>query len=644
MEHIVKTINLEEFKTRFPLTYPSLKYGNVFYLDKDTISDYPNGNYNLIPCGLNEKICGPYENFTKEMGELYKGQTLYYSTLKKWYDEFLEYYDLLYSNECNKPYSSATQYYTIVEGDGGINYQTYKDMDDSFQSHGGENFYKWLLKYYFVSLDLKNEYFFAKNENIKLSLSYPEWISVIDNMESPIMYYPDVIELYGEIALWYKTFGKEKNNSKYVSNSNYKEYINKGGYDTYLILKNWISKTNTNFETINNNVEYYEDELSPSMTLQIPLKKKVEDFGNLSIFCPDFVAGEKYNVGNICLYSGETYILTASTSYGYKIADSSYVFDDEAWQTYYNYYKKSHPDDFSEYLPDYILSGRTVSSLDNFTRTTETVDNLGNSLPGYYEVSSASTYVQPPEDQILELKYELGKAVNYGIIDEEGKIYSGDLLYYLELYLCDTEGNKLQETSYIVKEGESVADTIDLMVRKSSSLENVDDTIHCDFTYYIGTTFTYENKKAKLVNSNVNGKDYELGVKCVEHCTLSILLCIYFLSENEKYTVRYLKVNKDIEEKYNESAGKYVNVAMTDWFIEPKAYKANDMIVAPSIRKEEVLGFSLPETIENNIYIDRGYSTVLDKHLRIGEVTSFDTLSKYGNGLFNLISLEEESI
>ena len=50
------------------------------------------------------------------------------------------------------------------------------------------------------------------------------------------------------------------------------------------------------------------------------------------------------------------------------------------------------------------------------------------------------------------------------------------------------------------------------------------------------------------------------------------------------------------------------------------------------------------ENLTNNIYIDRGYATVLDRHLRLGEISSLEALEKYGNGSFNLINLEEETV
>ena len=87
-----------------------------------------------------------------------------------------------------------------------------------------------------------------------------------------------------------------------------------------------------------------------------------------------------------------------------------------------------------------------------------------------------------------------------------------------------------------------------------------------------------------------------------------------------------------------------VSVEMCDWYLYPSSYDSENTVISPSIRKDELIGYSMPETVENNIYIDREYATALDKHLRFGEVNSLESMEKYGNGTFKLINLEEETL
>lgn len=57
-----------------------------------------------------------------------------------------------------------------------------------------------------------------------------------------------------------------------------------------------------------------------------------------------------------------------------------------------------------------------------------------------------------------------------------------------------------------------------------------------------------------------------------------------------------------------------------------------------AITKEEYLfgKISRPE-VQNDVFIDRGKNSVLDKHLRLSEIRNIKGLEKYGNGFYNLV-------
>lgn len=56
-----------------------------------------------------------------------------------------------------------------------------------------------------------------------------------------------------------------------------------------------------------------------------------------------------------------------------------------------------------------------------------------------------------------------------------------------------------------------------------------------------------------------------------------------------------------------------------------------------AITKEEYLfGIISPPEVKSDLFIDRGETSVIDKHLRLGEVRTLDELVKYGNGFYNI--------
>lgn len=647
MQTIIQTISLEDFKTRYPLTYPSLKNGYLVFVDESSLKLFPNANYNTIPLGINEDVCGSggYYQFTPQMGDLYKGKVIDYITLQKWYKWFLAYYQLLYSNECHGPYSSATEYNNSVNTSS-INDSTYMQMDVTFNEHGGERFYRWLSTYYFISLDFMNEYFTARdNDGIAFTKTPKEWLVCVNNLPNTIMYYPDICEFFAQIKKWYDEF---KNITKIDKRNccDYTLYQSYGGDDLYKLLNNWIDKESKIIQSMNSLVEANNTKLIPTINIKVPLKQKLEDFGNLVSFSKDFILGRVYHYGNVCTYNDNVYILTkpedGTESVGFiKDPNTGLLqFDTKNWIPYAQYYQECNLHEFNDINYNIRLSGRTTSSLDAFEQTVHTLDNLGNILEGHFKASSGSTFMQPPENTLLGLKYELGKAVNPTYISE-GK-YTGDVLMSIKFYYKNTQNRIIESTVMSCNEGDNILDVIaNCQMKAIESGEYYADNIYADFIYYKGCQYSYEKHGDKYYTTLIKTDDYIPGIQCIDHCTLTLMTGRYCLSANESYPIRYYKVNKDIENKYSDEYGTMVNVAMCDWFLDTVAYKSNDIVISPALRKEELIGYSLPENSTGNIYIDRGYCTVLDKHLKMGEISSFDAIEKYGNGSFQLIKLEE---
>jgi hypothetical protein len=64
--------------------------------------------------------------------------------------------------------------------------------------------------------------------------------------------------------------------------------------------------------------------------------------------------------------------------------------------------------------------------------------------------------------------------------------------------------------------------------------------------------------------------------------------------------------------------------------------KNNNMSVFPIFREECYFGFSTPQNINDNIYIDRGVNASFEKHLKLMEAHTLEALENYGNGYFKI--------
>ena len=150
MQRISKKITLEQFKTRLPLSYPAIRNGKISFVNENSLKTSRNGNYNAIPFSLSENICGSFSMFTARMGEIYAGRVLPYKTIETWYTEFLQYYELIYHNQCDIPFSSATDYYSSIYDSNINDYAVYGQMDENHEEHGGDKFYRWIIDNYFI--------------------------------------------------------------------------------------------------------------------------------------------------------------------------------------------------------------------------------------------------------------------------------------------------------------------------------------------------------------------------------------------------------------------------------------------------------------------------------------------------------------
>jgi hypothetical protein len=650
MQKIYKKIALEPYKSRVPLVYPSIKDGKINYVTHGSIFQDNNANYNSIPLSVSEDICGSYSDFTELMGAWHEGELLPYTTIQEWYDEFNEYYDLLHSRSCKRVYTSAVEYYRDLEDKTGLSEMAYEDIDDNFNGHGGNQFYKWLNDYYFLLIDLRYEYNeavkFYNNSPFKFNRTYTEFLECIENLDCQKYYYPDALELYSNVCLLYEKFGDKETYNNEDDCCDYEYYKSIGGYDLYLVLRQWIEKADAKLEDINYRVKAHESKLSPSLSISLNLQSKVEDFGDYSSLSTDFVAGKEYSVGNICTYEENVYILTGNTG-GYKLDDESHqpVFDSDQWQLYSEYYIKEHPNERNRYSVDYVVSGRTVSSLGNFQRN-NSYDLMGNELPGYFATTRARIF--PNEGLVLDLPYETCKYINEikYTLDDDSVIYKGDLLYCFDVYLKDNNGDKILGTELRVNQDETFSDYIgDLNEAIDNFSDAYDGNIYIDFTYYKGCYFTID-KSGTITVKQDELTDQFTGIKYVDSCKLTLMNCSYYISSNKFIPLKYYDITYDTESIYSESLDRYINVDMTTWFLYPAAFTSNSDVMSPGFRKEELLGFTSPEEVktpDNGIYINRGYTTALDKHLRLGEISSIETLESYGNGLFSMLNKETES-
>ena len=159
----------------------------------------------------------------------------------------------------------------------------------------------------------------------------------------------------------------------------------------------------------------------------------------------------------------------------------------------------------------------------------------------------------------------------------------------------------------------------------------IDKTIKCDITYYMGAIIEYKDGKYEY-NS--------LGVKYIDKLTLIDDTFIYNVNQYDSFSMHYYKIgyNKEyvLMNEYNN-----IPIEMNKAYFESRIDNndSNDGMIFDEVFMEEYkIGSASLENIEKDIYIDRGTSSAFEKHLKLMEINSFESLENLGNGYYNIIN------
>ena len=182
---------------------------------------------------------------------------------------------------------------------------------------------------------------------------------------------------------------------------------------------------------------------------------------------------------------------------------------------------------------------------------------------------------------------------------------------------------------------------------------------HCDFTYYLGCVIEQVIKDKALVMYKLVDK-YNKGVKYVESAVSKADTCDYHFSEDNVFTVNYYRLMASSDAMYSDINASNIDIAPAVFEFSPMLYginkampdgelqnasdlfeeaywaRHNGFIAEPLFRRDFDLGSSTPPKIDSDIYIDRGVSAALDRHIRLQEIKTLNALLQYGNGAFKI--------
>lgn len=94
---------------------------------------------------------------------------------------------------------------------------------------------------------------------------------------------------------------------------------------------------------------------------------------------------------------------------------------------------------------------------------------------------------------------------------------------------------------------------------------------------------------------------------------------------------------KNITRTITLSTGGSQIIPLTEFTTNGSGKNESNTSLSAITKEEKYFGVVFPEQIVNDVFIDRGNTTVFERHLRFSEIDSVDQLERYNNGFFNII-------
>ena len=323
-----------------------------------------------------------------------------------------------------------------------------------------------------------------------------------------------------------------------------------------------------------------------------------------------------------------------------------------------------------------IIIGTCPSMLTSLESSDLLIDDVGNMIHGVYNVSNFKTQ-QPPSELVLELSYQVGNTANVKqfskTVTDDSQIESlqtnyfiGDIIDSMVFYF-DCEDKSERDKTMVSASTSALSAIKESIGKKSDSINYLYNDISCDITYYKGATLKRDKGSDKLYRDSSR---YE-GVKCTETVRFPLKAVTYFLEKSNDnvtpinetnhanssvgYTIYVYELEQEVSMIQSDTYETLYPTPLSNFEMKTCVWngstwttdgyddfeRGNGINAFPVFMEEYSLHTAAPQSVSGNIYINRGVNAAIDKHLRLGEVTSLESLTQYGNG-FYLIQNDEE--
>lgn len=383
---------------------------------------------------------------------------------------------------------------------------------------------------------------------------------------------PDFV-YYSEIQDILDTMDKIKNSEDCCTKSDYEAM---GGDEMFLFL-------DTNSGTFDSEVEILKKHnLIPYVDIPLTLSCDIEDLGIMFNDEQEWIAGNKYNIGDIVTYNDVSYIATKENNGVYNAKYDEVYFDTlnsnneivlTNWQEYL---------DLGNFSVEKIIEGEAVSQLKSFRTTRKCYTDNGFMLDGMLPYKEGTTELIKNNNGYVELLPPFLVGVPFSVTTDDNGDKYGDILYEI----TEEEENVIR-FKYVIG---------GKLNRDGSYTINANDGIHYNEAYL----YSWQE-----VRDEIDGNPVKMKYRLIN----------FSLNVDNGSTFPILsKVRYKAQDVWNNDAA----------------------ITVPTFRKDYLIGMMEYPTEDVDIVIDRGLSHAFEKHLMLTETNTFNDLKNYKNNYFNL--------
>lgn len=350
------------------------------------------------------------------------------------------------------------------------------------------------------------------------------------------------------------------------------------------------------------------------------------------------------------------------------------------------------------YQPNYYsaneITGHTISKLNTLKSENTLEDDIGNSLEGMFNIEGRYNY-QPNENEELEPLYQVGNTsniepyvntqTNQNNISGNTNYFVGNIITKMVFYYKEIDGNiddgtkvvceltdaaKVRITyisrnrvTTIFRDGYTSLSAITTSTENKKTSKAYENDIYCDVTYHIGATLKRSDGKKYSMADEAN---YHYGVEYTETVQFVKTPTKYYLKASKKtlpisshtvdatsnfYMVTTYNLKQEPKTIESDSYGTKYDTYLANFKTEINTmssggtesydkYSGDTVLeteVYPTFMEEYRLGTATMQNVDSDIYIDRGINAAFEKHLKLGEISSLDSLENYGNGYFQIM-------